>query len=456
MGLKNAIIDMAFSSDGKKLAVGLKNNGIRIFDAKTGAVVDMDANYQGSCQYVEFSSSNNQHQLMTVSKDGYLRLYDMDSKGNLSNLRRSVSLLGRQPFTAHFSPDGQMIAVGFSDVAVIQVLEAKNWQTVWKPITAGINGSSIRNVVWSANGDGLVAIGKSLTTGKAVMRSWSVKNKQKEMDIDLPTEENVNSLKALPNNRFLYVTDDPIWQEVTIERNSGKVTHQGRLSPKINFHDQYKKISLSVDGQYFSIGNSTKENKSIYFDLSGLRMWSGKNSNQFLAYNTEGGKIKLEGWKNTTRPALNGIPLKLDREETSRSLAIDSSQNGFVLGAEWSLRAFHSNGTQQWRHSAPSTVWSVNQSRDGRWVVAAYGDGTIRWHRRENGHEVLALFIHADRKRWVLWTPEGFYAASEGGESLFGYHLNRGKDQNGEFVSARQLSELFNRPALVSQRLGIR
>ena len=40
-----------------------------------------------------------------------------------------------------------------------------------------------------------------------------------------------------------------------------------------------------------------------------------------------------------------------------------------------------------------SEVWAVNASRDGRIVVAARGDGTIRWHRADDGHELLALQV---------------------------------------------------------------
>jgi hypothetical protein len=96
----------------------------------------------------------------------------------------------------------------------------------------------------------------------------------------------------------------------------------------------------------------------------------------------------------------------------------------------------------------------VNISVDGRFVVAGYGDGTIRWHRLSNGEEVLALFPHADRRRWIAWTPEGFYTASGAdAEEFLGYHLNRGKAREGEFISARQLREHFYQPGLISQRL---
>ena len=54
----------------------------------------------------------------------------------------------------------------------------------------------------------------------------------------------------------------------------------------------------------------------------------------------------------------------------------------------------------------------------------------------------------------MAWTPEGFYATSgPDAEELVGYHLNRGKEREGEFVSARQLREHFYQPGLITQRL---
>ena len=125
-----------------------------------------------------------------------------------------------------------------------------------------------------------------------------------------------------------------------------------------------------------------------------------------------------------------------------------------MLGAEWRLRLFDRAGREVWQQPVPGVAWAVNISADGRFVVAGYGDGTIRWHRLSNGEEVLALFPHADRQRWMAWTPEGFYATSgPDAEELLGYHLNRGKEREGEFISARQLREHFYQPGLISQRL---
>jgi hypothetical protein len=68
---------------------------------------------------------------------------------------------------------------------------------------------------------------------------------------------------------------------------------------------------------------------------------------------------------------------------------------------------------------------AVNVVGDGRVAVAAYADGTLRWHRIDDGREILAFMPLADRRNWVAWTPDGFYAASPGAQSVLRWHVNR-------------------------------
>ena len=93
-------------------------------------------------------------------------------------------------------------------------------------------------------------------------------------------------------------------------------------------------------------------------------------------------------------------------------------------------------------------------------MVAALGDGTIRWYQLNNGKERLAFYLHPDdalkdKPRWIAWTPEGFYAtSSKQEESLIGYHINQGVDKAGRFVVASQLHEVFARKDLVAMALS--
>ena len=82
-------------------------------------------------------------------------------------------------------------------------------------------------------------------------------------------------------------------------------------------------------------------------------------------------------------------------------------------------------------------------------MVAAYGDGTVRWHRWSDGQELLALFVNKDTKAWVAWTPSGYYMASPGGEDMIGWHVNRGWDQAADFFPASRFREQFSRPDIV-------
>src|SRR5207237_380682 len=82
------------------------------------------------------------------------------------------------------------------------------------------------------------------------------------------------------------------------------------------------------------------------------------------------------------------------------------------------------------------------------------GDGTIRWYAAADGREVMSLFVDPEDRRWVAWVPEGFFDHSRdpggrSGETLVGYHLNKGPAQAAEFVEIGQLYNLFYRRDLV-------
>jgi len=93
-------------------------------------------------------------------------------------------------------------------------------------------------------------------------------------------------------------------------------------------------------------------------------------------------RLPITGWKESYEPLLGGKSLLLYPDEALHSLAIHPDGKRFELGADWSLRAFDEDGKQRWQRTVPGPAWAVNISADGRLVVAAYGDDTIRWHRR--------------------------------------------------------------------------
>jgi hypothetical protein len=164
--------------------------------------------------------------------------------------------------------------------------------------------------------------------------------------------------------------------------------------------------------------------------------------------------LNVTNWEDKTDPKIDGIALTLDSYETSRSLAILPNRQGLILGADFGLRRFDAKGKKVWEQAIPGVAWGVNMSKDGRLVVAAYDDGTLRWHRTSDGEELLAFFIHvpenpAEAKRWVAWTRKGYYTASPNAEELIGWHVNRGWDEAPDFFPADRFRNQFNRPDIV-------
>lgn len=115
------------------------------------------------------------------------------------------------------------------------------------------------------------------------------------------------------------------------------------------------------------------------------------------------------------------------------------------------LRMCDKQGQVLWEKSLPATALAINTAGT-RYAVVALSDGTIRWYDLQNHREeVLALFVHPDRKRWVLFTPKGYFAASPGAENLIGWHVNQGKDQEALFYPASQFFEQFYRPDVIAE-----
>lgn len=62
---------------------------------------------------------------------------------------------------------------------------------------------------------------------------------------------------------------------------------------------------------------------------------------------------------------------------------------------------------------------------------------------------LLSLFVTADAKDWILWTPEGYYDASPNGHRLVGWHVNRGVDNAADYFPVEQFREKYHRPEVI-------
>ncbi len=447
-GLPKAVLDLAFSPDGRRLAAALASGGIRLFDAVNGRLLDEDSAYAKASASVDFSPDG--RRLVATCEDGELRLYEITGSGLRLKARRAAAG-GQDPFFARFSPDGRRIGVGFKDKAAVMLLDGETLVALSSADTTDLNKDRhLGTIAWSRDGAWLFAAGQAQRDGKWFIRRWPVTASGTGAPDDwLVADSTIFDLAALPGGRLAFTAGEPTWG--MLDANGQRRWYHAALVA--DFRDNRKGFTLSADGTRVGFAYTYGGVSPATFDTSARTLLAGAseglNPPRFSAPGVE-----VKNWMKGFGPTLNGTPLTLDQNERSRSLALvpgaGGGPGGLVLGTEWNLRASGMDGTERWKQAAPGVVWAVNASADGRWVVAAYGDGTIRWHRAADGAEQLALYPHPDRKRWVLWTPSGYYDASPGAEDLIGWHVNRGKDRAADFFPASRFRAAFYRPDVIA------
>jgi len=436
-GLPKAVVHLTYSKDGRYLAAGLGGkNGIRVYRTDDYSMVKEDRDYGDSVYGFDFSHDG---RLVTSSDDGYIRLYDK----NFKLIKKEKAPGGEYPFQISFSPDGSKIAVGYLDTSNVDVLSSDDLKKLYSAYTGDFSGCDFSKVTFSSDGSYLYAGG---TCGDPnIIRRWERAGKGSYIDIPVTTDT-IFHILPLKGGGVVFGSGDPSF---------GIVDAGGRLAlykgnEIADLRGQYDEFQVSYDGSVIRFGYEYGGKSPVVFDAEN-REFVDESSVRLLKPITEAKGLKITDWKNNYTPKLNGKPIKLEQYEISRSLAISPDGKRFLLGADWYLRLFDKEGKEIWNVPAPGVAWDVNISGNGRVAVAGFADGTIRWYRMEDGKEILALFPHKDKKRWIIWTPKGYYDASPGGEELIGWHINNGKDEESDFFPASRFRDRFYRPDVIAK-----
>jgi WD40 repeat protein len=449
-GLPEAVVEMKFSPDGRWLAAGLAGAyGLRIYNTADWSL-KTDPDYGSAVKDLNFDGKG---RLVTVERDGIIRLYDE----NFKLPPKMVKAPGSVPTSATFSPDGSKIAVSYRDSVGVDVYSTSpDLRHLFPANTTGIPtgpSDSLGSVCWSS--DGSLYAGGNYCDEKSenyFIRKWP-DGGERLPGVALPASRaTVTSLLSLKDGAIAFASADGIG---VFDNHGRKTFYRGWDIPdqldRLLVSDDAKTVQFCFDSARESAARFSLHKRIIDLDpdtLSTLKpaIWESQS-------------IEVKDWNFVTAgkrakfPKLNGRPLKLFDDETSYSFAICPGGQSFLLGTNWNIWLFDKDGTKIWRRTPASLVRSINVARNGVFI-ASHIDGTIRWYRLKDGKELLALFVHRDNKRWVLWTPAGYYDASIGGENLIGWHVNNSIDQVADFFPVSRFRSTYYRPDIIQEVLN--
>ncbi|MES2153027.1 MAG: caspase family protein [Pseudomonadota bacterium] len=445
--LPGRVAALAWSRDGSYLACAFAEpGGLQVYRTDTWSVVGADADYAGPVGSLDFDARN---RLLSASQDGSLRLYGLGADG-LRRLAKASAPGGAQPESARFSPSGEQVAVGFADTTKVSVLRGADLVFAYAPLTPAASAGDLRSVAWSADGSTLYAAGRYVSGTRQVIRAWPDAGRGLPRD-SAAAANSIFDLRGVPGGGVAFATAEPAWGML----GANGQPRSNAPSPIPDYRGAGAQLQVSRDGHRVRFSFARGERLAADFEVENGLVDSATDAppGTVAPPLTEFAGLTVSNWRNAGAPQLNGQPLRLAQGENARSLAIAPDGGSVVIGGDRGWSKFDAAGKLLGRVAAPAAVWAVNFSSDGRYLVAAIGDGTIRWFNARTGQEKLALFAHSDRQRWVAWTPSGYYSASAGGEELMGWHINNGASQAGDFYPASRFRARYSRPDVVSRVL---
>ncbi|NKB81970.1 MAG: hypothetical protein GKS05_08800 [Nitrospirales bacterium] len=446
--LPASVSHLAYSPDGQLLVVTFHGrNGIHIYRTTDYNLIAEDRSYGAESYGASFDRLG---RLVTTSYDGFIRLYDYDFQLK----SRTKVPGGKRPFAIKFSPDGEKIAIGFEYSSHVNVLSGEDLSFLYAPNVHDIRPGqgALNSIAWSNDGQVLYAGGTFRLEGTHLIRKWD--NQGKGPSHDLPATHNtILDLVAIKDGGILYSASGGAFG--AFDKHDDHIFSQKATIP--DYRDNRNGLLLSANGATVQFSSQQWGKQPTTFSITSRLLESAGLVHSLIPPITTSSTLTVQGWSTpqvstaTSPPTLNGHAIPLDRGEIARGFAITPDHQAILVGTAWSLRLFDQYRQELWATPISGDAWSINVAQDGRVAVVTLGDGTIRWYRMTDGQEILALFPHPDQRRWVLWTPSGYYDAAPGADNFIGWHKNYGPDTAADFFPIAQFRTVSYRPDVIAK-----
>lgn len=454
VGHNNVVLDLAISKDGSKLISTSADKTIKVWSildlgANSAPLLEQSINVEVVLNCIEINASATM--IAGGDANGFLRTWDI-SGGRAIAGRSKIHKNGIRNLA--FSNNGSNLFSCGDDGQVIKWTSSGKFQGFFAKLPGPVGVIEISDDDKYLTAMGRAGMVYDLTTGTALS------------SFDLHTNS-VSALISAPFSSFdgksgSYIASAGgdnknifIWDVIT-----GNVVRNFVGSGNSVFAVGVDKSNQDIlaFGQSNPTGNLDNTKLEMTFDLSEFLLGSGDLDQINYHRSKKNGNGKYITKESTSSFAIGGQEIFMKEKEDGaiRSMSYVQEDAGIIVGSSFSLKKFNSGGELLGSYKGhEGETWAVTELTDRGILVSGNSDQTIKFWNINSGENILTLFV-AQEGEWVIWTPQGFYEASAGGEKYIGWHIGRGRNKVADFHDVSAFSNHFHRRDVITKILQLK